>query len=475
MALPTILDTMRHREIWAPWFIKDAASWEPWRAFLAALFGLPLSEEGQALFRACTGRASPPQGGLSEAWLVVGRRGGKSFVLALIACYLAIFRNWKPYLTPGEIGTIKVVATDRRQARVIHRYCRALLTKVPSLAAYVERDTGDELVLTNDITIEIQTASFRTARGYTVIAALCDEIAYWRSDETSANPDSEIINAIRPAMATIPGAMLLCASSPYARRGELWSHFRRYHGKDDAPCLVWHADTKTMHPSLPQRVLDEAYERDPQAAAAEYGAQFRTDIADFVDRAVVEAAIEPDCFERLYVSDHSYIGFVDPSGGSADSMTLAIAHTEGDRGVLDCIRECKPPFSPEAVVAEFCDVLASYRVHRIMGDRYAGEWPREQFQKRGVVYEPAEKSKSDLYREMLPLLNSRRVDLLDHGKLVSQLCSLERRTGRGTGRDVVDHAPGGHDDVANAVAGVLVAAAVDPLQIWYRLYDRLCT
>jgi hypothetical protein len=52
---------------------------------------------------------------------------------------------------------------------------------------------------------------------------------------------------------------------------------------------------------------------------------------------------------------------------------------------------------------------------------------------------------------------ARRIDLLDSPKLLAQLVGLERRVGRG-GRDSIDHAPGGHDDVANAVAGALVMA-----------------
>ena len=39
-----------------------------------------------------------------------------------------------------------------------------------------------------------------------------------------------------------------------------------------------------------------------------------------------------------------------------------------------------------------------------------------------------------------------------------RFCNLERRTGRGTGRDIVDHPPNGHDDLANVVAGVLVGS-----------------
>jgi hypothetical protein len=137
-------------------------------------------------------------------------------------------------------------------------------------------------------------------------------------------------------------------------------------------------------------------------------------------------------------------------------MTLGIAHKEADgTSILEAIRERRPPFSPEAVVAEFSALLKSYRCSKVVGDRYAGEWPREQFRKYGIRYEPSAKPKSDLYRDCLALLNSRRVSLLDNPRLVNQLVGLERRTARG-GRDSIDHAPGAHDDVANAVCGALV-------------------
>lgn len=158
---------------------------------------------------------------------------------------------------------------------------------------------------------------------------------------------------------------------------------------------------------------------------------------------------------------NSYIAFVDPSGGSSDSMTLAIAHKEGETEILDALRERKPPFSPEAVVEEFASLIKSYRCSKVYGDRYGGDWVAEQFQKRGVFYEPSLKPKSELYGDLLPLVNSGAADLLDHERLVTQLVSLERRTSRG-GRDSIDHAPGGHDDVANAVAGALVTAFKEP-------------
>jgi len=275
-----------------------------------------------------------------------------------------------------------------------------------------------------------------------------------------------VLNALRPGMVTIPNAMLLCASSPYARRGALWDAHRRHFGKDGDPILVWHAGARTMNPTVPQRVIDEATERDPAWAAAEYGAQFRSDVQSFVSREAVEACVSLGVRERPPVSGVRYSAFVDPSGGSADSMTVAVAHREkGGDTILDAIRERRPPFSPEAVVADFAGLLKSYRITTIAGDRYAGEWPRERLREHGITYDPADKPKSDLYRDLLPAINSRTVDLLDSDRLLNQLVGLERRTARG-GRDSIDHAPGGHDDLANAVAGV-VAMLAKP-----RGYDR---
>ena len=188
-------------------------------------------------------------------------------------------------------------------------------------------------------------------------------------------------------MATVPGAFLLAASSPYARRGELWRAFRQWHGKDDAPALCWRASTRVMNPTVPQRIVDDALAEDPARAGAEYLAEFRSDIETFVPREVVEAATVPERWELPYVAGHRYRAFVDPSGAAADSMTLGIAHRERDgRVVLDLIRERRPPFSPEGVCTEFAGLIKHYHLHEVTGDRWGGEWPREQFSKNGVSY-----------------------------------------------------------------------------------------
>ncbi len=241
-----ILQAMADPNIFAPHF--RGSSWKAWKAALAALFALPMSDEALATYTACTGRVSAPTVPFAEAAFCVGRRGGKSRILALIAVYLATFRDYRPHLAPGEVATIAILAANRAQARSIFRFVIGLLKAVPLIQPMVVDDNTEQITLSNRVVIEIATASFRTSRGYSFGAVLADEVAFWRQEESSANPDVEIMRAVRPGMASIPGSILLLASSPYAKKGELYNAFRRYHGKDDGRVLFWKAPTELMNP-----------------------------------------------------------------------------------------------------------------------------------------------------------------------------------------------------------------------------------
>jgi len=232
-----------------------------------------------------------------------------------------------------------------------------------------------------------------------------------------------------------------------------------------------------MNPTVPEHVIADALAADEPAARAEYFAEFRRDLEAFVSREVIEAATVPHRLGLPPVDGVSYIGFTDPSGGAADEFTLAIAHAEtrdgAKIGVLDYLAARRPPFSPDAVVAEHAAALKSYGVTTVQSDRYAGAWVEEAFAKCGITCRQSAEPKSTIYANLLPLLNSGRVALLDHPGLQAQLLGLERRTARG-GRDSIDHAPNGHDDLSNAVAGVLVATIGpgDPSLNFYHFLER---
>jgi hypothetical protein len=162
-------------------------------------------------------------------------------------------------------------------------------------------------------------------------------------------------------------------------------------------------------------------------------------------------------FELAPIAGVAYVAMLDPSGGSGrDSFTLAIAHRDpSGRAVLDLVREVRPPFSPEAVCQQFAHELKRYGVVATFSDAYAAQWPVEQFAKLGIVVQPCALSRSELYLELVPMVNSGGCELLDDARLIAQLSALERRTGT-SGRDSVDHRRGQFDDRANAAAGALV-------------------
>ena len=132
----TILEAMHDPNLFRPFF-KELASWHMWVVVLKGIFGLSMTNAERRLFQTLTHREHPPRHQVEECWLIIGRRGGKSFIVSLIAVYLACFRDYREYLGPGERGVIMIIATDRKQARVIMQYVTALLHGIPMLSEFI--------------------------------------------------------------------------------------------------------------------------------------------------------------------------------------------------------------------------------------------------------------------------------------------------------------------------------------------------
>jgi hypothetical protein len=235
----------------------------------------------------------------------------------------------------------------------------------------------------------------------------------------------------------------------------LWDTFKRHFGGDSDRLLVAQAPSRTMNPNLPQRVIDDAMADDPEAARAEYLAEFRGDISTFLDLELIERAIRPKPLELLHSTRETYFAFVDPAGGGADEFTLAIGHMDGQTIVCDMVRGRRG--SPAEIAKEFGQVMLKYGITTVHGDRYAGRWPRDEFLRWGITYQTSDLDRSGLYLEFLARLNSGSVELPPDPVLQRQLIGLERRTSR-AGRDTIDHGPGAHDDRANAIAGLVTIA-----------------
>jgi hypothetical protein len=207
------------------------------------------------------------------------------------------------------------------------------------------------------------------------------------------------------------------------------------------------ADIQDAQRSLPSWVFRRLYQNLPGQPD---GAAF--------DATMVEAGIVKGRMILPPQPGISYVAFDDLSGGGDDDATLAIAHAQEGIVVLDLVIDqgarTGTTFSPEETVAKFSEVLKQYGCFSVTGDRYAAQWPFLAFQKHGITYRPSGLNRSQLYSAFEPLLNSGRVELLDHPTVLQQLIGLVRKGDR------IDHQSGEHDDHANACAGAIVLAQV---------------
>ena len=426
-----------------------AESWRGWRSIAAAMEGL--EPEDPAFVERVTRRTDSTRA--KKVYGICGRGAGKSRFGALVASAFAT-RTYKRVV--GENIYVGIFAPDRRQATVSFNYVEGLLSSKPETRSLIVGEpTQSSITLANGVIVEVLTANYKAVRSRAYALAIVEEAAFLPTDE-SATPDTELLRALRPALARVPGSLLLVLSSPYARKGELYKAHREHFGKAGSDTLVIQAPTLELNPTFDAEEIRQAYAEDPASAAAEYGAEFRTDVETLFTVETIRAVTPAGVFEvSPDTSNLSNVrAFVDPSGGSSDSFTLGVAATVKGVETLLCVREWKPPFSPEAVVSECASTLRTYRVRSVAGDAYSGEFVRELFRKAGIEYKPSPLNRSGIYLDGLALINSRRCRLLDVPRLHTQLITLERRTGRN--QDSIDHQRGGHDDVANAAIGALV-------------------
>jgi hypothetical protein len=452
----SVADAMASPKLLAPFFA--GSSWDTWRVVIKAMFGERMTASEIETFRTVAER-DPPTKPVSEAIAVVGRGGGKDSIASLIATVTAVnFDPIKARLRPGERAVVMCLAVDRDQARIVFDYIKAYFEEVPTLAKLVKDIGGESIELHNRCAVEVHTNSYRSVRGRSILCAIFDEVAFWRSED-SASPDFEVAGAVAPGLGRIAGSTSILISTAHKRSGLLYQKWKDYYGKNDDSVLVVRGTTLQFNPTFDAKVIERQLASDPQLYGAEYLSQWRDDLATFISRDLLEAAVDIGVIVRPPVDGVKYFAFTDASGGMSDSFTMGIAHCSKDGSmVLDLLFERRPPMNPYEVTEEIAAVLKNYRCTRVVGDNYAAKWVSEAFVKAGIEYRRSEMDRSAIYLNALPLFTSGRARLIDNRRLIAQLAALERRT-FSTGRDRVDHGHNGRDDVANSAAGALVVAA----------------
>jgi hypothetical protein len=273
-------------------------SWAPAKAMLRAMHGLPMRGAEAFLFHELAGGRDAPQRPAKQVVIKAGRRFGKDSIAAGDMTFSAAITDHRRYLRPGERATCLCIAVDKVQATRFLRYVKGYFEACPLLKSLVTAETREGLVLeSRAVEIVVTSNAYQTAgRGISAAHITLNEAAYLPR-ESSANPDIELYRSLLPALATLPTSRLMVVSSPYTRTGLLYDLVSKHYGKNHE-ILVFAGTSRQGNPGLDQAMIDQALADDPVGAPAEWLAEWRDGISNFLPREVVEALVDRDVTVR---------------------------------------------------------------------------------------------------------------------------------------------------------------------------------
>jgi hypothetical protein len=432
--------------------LGDIASWSTWRTVLKAAFGEALDDQEAVVFREAAGGRAPPARPVNELWIIAGRRSGKSHVAGLLAVHLSIFSNYR--LSAGERAVVLIVAPSIPQTKIVFDYAAGAIAASVALSKEVVEITKDEIRFRNNTTIMTAASVPRTLRGRSMLAVVIDEAAHLR-DEGAAT-DAEVYRAVAPAVGA-SGGLLIGISTPHRRAGLVFERHSRCFGKDDPDVLVVQAGSRVLNPGLADAMIAAQRASDPALAASEWDAEFRSDICQLLDDAVIDAAIDDRPVELSPVAGTVYRAFVDVGGSGASEFSIAIGHRDVGRGrlIVDVVRSTPPGerYNVIETVAAYAALLRQYRINEVCGDHYGGSIPAACWRDANIRHVRSTFTKNELYIEAAGHFLRGLVSLPDMPRLITQLRLLERRVSA-IGKDTVTSGKRA-DDMANVAAGVV--------------------
>jgi len=421
------------------------------RTFLKAFYGLELDAAELDFYFRATGRTNYPAREEKEVTAIIGRRGGKTRLAAQIAVYEAA-RHCK--LPRGEGAFIIVIAPTVNQSQVAFNYIRQYFRGSAILEALIVDERKGELELRNGITIRCQPCSQVTVRGISVICAVCDEMGFWKHEENAANPEREVLAAVRPTMATFPNAKLIKISTPFRKEGILYENLQDRNG---LKYPVWQVSTREMNPTISEDVFTEAQRENPEHYRREYLAEFTDSLVGWIARELLDAVVISGRRELPPVRDAIYIAVVDPAFRSSDFAFSILCKIGEHITVLYSTRWTgtrQAPLELELILKQIKDVLSPYGIGAVVGDQFCFPVIKQLFEKLGIFYAEfsfGAHTRASIYGNLRQLISQRRISFIDEPELLRQLRCLEEIKAPNGNIDI--RPPGSsNDDMAITVA-----------------------
>lgn len=405
-----------------------------------------------------------------EAWMIVGRRGGKSdrFASTIIA-YEACYGGHEQYISRKQPAFCFLVSQDLRNAAANLHFVRAAIESGTIGYNLIDQPvTRYAIRLKNGLTVACLPPTTKAVRGFANPCSVLDEIGIWYQEADSANPDFEIYRALRPGQLQFPEPLIVGISSPYNKAGLLYTYWeagtdghkaKNVDKQDFRNVIVIHGPTAALgNPLVTRENLEDEQARDPKSFEREVLAVFQDSISGFLNTTLLRNCVEKGVSERPYNPRYVYVAAMDPAFRN-DAFGFSIFHMD-ERGhvVQDVARREVAPhgmaLNPAAVFSNLAPLIEQYKVAYVFSDQYHLESlaqiaPTFGFMIEGVPFKAT--NKAMIFGSLQMLLNQGRLDLLDDPVTVRELASLEKKL---TQTGVVQiHAPQGqHDDMACVAA-----------------------
>jgi hypothetical protein len=399
---------------------------------------------------------------IRTAVLRFGRRSGKGRIAAVLATFEATV-NAPVHLSavsPGEQVAIVIVATNQKQAGIVHGYIKAFL-RSDRLAPLIARDTQDRIELTNGVVIMTLPCDAAAVRGLAIAVVVLDEAAWFAGLDGSPLDVAEIWDALYPATIQFPEAKILVTSTPRSGAGWFAELCERAATGLDPTLRTWHASTAEMNLAIPPAALDTERAKDPDAYRREYEAEFDAGVGAAFPTPLVRAAVRRGPDIRPPLPGHSYVMSIDQAF-TGDVFAAAVGHRDGDMFIVDLVvgwqgtRATPLPF--DATLDQIAELARAYNAARVRLDQFAAQPIIQGLTGRGVEVIPLDwtnERKATAVAATRTALISGHLELPNHGRLINELIAYEGHQPAAGGRPRFGAPGGGHDDYASALLGLV--------------------
>jgi hypothetical protein len=433
------------------------------QAVLKATYGEALDPAEMEIYCRATGRETYAPREHSELTVIAGRQSGKtSRIGAIIALYEAFREHGLPR---GQRAYVLVIAPVVQQAAIAFDFMKRYILGSPILEPRVRKIRNDEIELRNEVIIACRPCSYIAVRGVPIICAICDEIAFWRHEDTAANPEQEVIDAIRPAMATLYNTKIVKISTPFRKDGILWREFQK---RTELRHLVWQLSTEEMNPAVSKQFLEDARQDNEQTFRREHLAEFTDNVLGWITPEILEPCVLRGVRELPRVSSGTYVAAVDPAFRSSN-FGFAVVH-RSDAGAITVVHAHRwstktvPP-NLDLIAAQVSEVLRRYDLDTLVGDQYCFPVLQQCFAKLGIQYREfafTQHTRGSLYGNLRLLMTEEKIQFVDQPELLQELLDLEEVKAP---NGAIDIRPprSGKDDIAISVA--LAASQLSNMEI----------